>query len=151
MPWTKPAGVTPIDRKPPSSPTYADTPAVLDWLREFYGGHTVIGLLITDRATGTTYRVDGEPSFGTPGTLDTYRLTPFGDAAAAQAAQQAQSDAKAALDAFRPITDSDGMLVLSRLDGTARLLYGPRIVATPSTYTLRGKTLKTLMLTEAPA
>ncbi|WP_189088563.1 polysaccharide deacetylase family protein [Deinococcus ruber] len=51
---------------------------MLDWLRDSYGGNTVIGLLITDRATGTTYRVDAESSYvafsqgGTPGT---YTLT----------------------------------------------------------------------------
>lgn len=148
MPWTRPPGVTPVDRKPPSSPTREDIPAVLDWLRDFYGGHTVIGLLITDRATGTTYRVDAEPPYGTAGGLDSYRLTPFGDAAAAQAAQQAQSDAKAALDAFRPISEGDGVLIMPRLDGTARLLYGPHITATGATYTLRGKTLKTIQLKE---
>lgn len=150
MPWTRPAGVTPIDRKPPSAPTRTDIPAVLDWLRDFYGGHTVVGLLITARETGTTYRVDAEPLYGTPGTLDTYTLTPFGDAGAAQAARQAQDDAAAALAALTPITESGGYLVLPRLDGTARLLYGPQITAKDSTYTLRGKTLKTIQLTEAP-
>jgi len=75
MVWTPPAGVTPTDRKPPSSPTYSDIPAVLDWLRLSYGGHTVLGLLITDRATGTTYRVDAEPTYGTAGTLSNYGLT----------------------------------------------------------------------------
>ena len=171
MPWTRPAGVTPIDRKPPSAPTRADIPAVLDWLRDFYGGHTVVGLLITDRATGTTYRVDAEPAYRTAGTLDNYTLTPFGDSGAAQAAAQAQADAQAAKDIadaaktsaadaqtdatlalahLAPILESGGYLVMPRLDGTARLLYGENLTATDGTYTLRGVPLKTITLTEAP-
>jgi hypothetical protein len=68
----------PVDRKSPSSPTYADIPAVLDWLRGFYGGHTVIGMLITDRTTEVTYRVDVESvysPFVQGGPYGTYVLT----------------------------------------------------------------------------
>ncbi|WP_407543767.1 NosD domain-containing protein (plasmid) [Deinococcus radiomollis] len=78
MAFTPPAGVTPIDRKPPSAPTYADIPAVLDWLRGYYGGNTVRGLLITDRATGNTYRVDSESTYSPfvqGGPYGTYKLS----------------------------------------------------------------------------
>jgi hypothetical protein len=80
MVFTPPAGVTPIDRKPPSSPTYADIPAVLDWLRGYYGARTSIGLLITDRSTGSTYRVDTESAYSPfiqGGPYGTYSLTPI--------------------------------------------------------------------------
>ncbi|WP_407540219.1 polysaccharide deacetylase family protein [Deinococcus radiomollis] len=80
MVFTPPAGVTPIDRKPPSAPTYADIPAVLDWLRGYYGNHTSIGLLITDRSTGSTYRVDAESAYSAfiqGGPYGTYALTPL--------------------------------------------------------------------------
>lgn len=150
MSWTPPPGVTPIDRKPPSSPTFEDIPAVLDWCRIYYGGHTVLCMFITERATWTTYRIDGEPPYGTPGTTENYTLTPFGDSSAAQAARQAQADAQTALTAIRPIVDSDALLIMPRLDGTARLLYGPRLTATEGTYTLRDRSLKTITLTETP-
>ncbi|ULH15990.1 hypothetical protein MF271_04985 [Deinococcus sp. KNUC1210] len=51
---------------------------MLDWLRGYYGGHTVIGLLITDRDTGSTYRVDAESAYSPfvqGGPYGTYTLT----------------------------------------------------------------------------
>lgn len=75
MTWTPPTGVIPTDRKSPSVPTAADIPAMLDWLRDYYPGNTVIGVLATARAERMTYRVDGEPGYGTPGTLSNYTLT----------------------------------------------------------------------------
>ncbi|MCD0162691.1 hypothetical protein IHN63_15485 [Deinococcus sp. 6YEL10] len=60
---------------------------MLDWLRISYGGHTVLGLLMTDRETGTTYRVDAEPAYGTAGTLSNYALTPVGVPAYARAVE----------------------------------------------------------------
>jgi hypothetical protein len=82
MAFVAPTGnfTAPVDRKSPSSPTYADIPAVLDWLRGFYGGHTVIGLLITDRAAESTYRVDSESTyhpFVQGGPYGAYTLTPI--------------------------------------------------------------------------
>jgi hypothetical protein len=65
-----------VDRKPLSAQTFADIPAVLDYVRPDYGGHTHIGNLITDRTNGITYRVDSEPAYGTTGTLLNYILTP---------------------------------------------------------------------------
>jgi hypothetical protein len=75
MTWTPPTGVIPTDRKSPSVPALADIPAMLDWLRDYYPGNTVIGVLATARAERVTYRVDGEPGYGTPGTLSNYVLT----------------------------------------------------------------------------
>lgn len=81
MAFTAPVGVIPIDRKPPSSPTYADIPKVLDWLRDSYGGHTVIGLLITDRQQHITYRIDAESAYtayADAGPRGVYTLTAIG-------------------------------------------------------------------------
>lgn len=75
MVWNPPQGVIPVDRKSPSAPTLGDIPAVLDWLRDYYPAHTVIGTFITARDQRLTYRVDGEPGYGTPGTLQNYTLT----------------------------------------------------------------------------
>lgn len=75
MTWTPPTGVIPTDRKSPSVPALADIPAMLDWLRDYYPGNTVIGVLATARAERMTYRVDGEPGYGVTGTLANYTLT----------------------------------------------------------------------------
>ncbi|WP_407572147.1 hypothetical protein [Deinococcus altitudinis] len=62
---------------PQTAATYAGIPAALDALRPKLPGNTVIGLNITNQATGTTYRVDAQPAYGTAGTAINYVLTPI--------------------------------------------------------------------------
>ncbi|MDL2342554.1 hypothetical protein QOL99_00125 [Deinococcus sp. MIMF12] len=82
-----PPGTKLKDRVMPTVPAKEDIPEYLDRARESNLNdqevrHTnVIGSIITDRATWTTYRVDGQPPYGTPGTLDNYTLTPWPDGA----------------------------------------------------------------------
>ncbi|ULH17338.1 hypothetical protein MF271_19300 (plasmid) [Deinococcus sp. KNUC1210] len=80
--WTPPAERPAIvDRKPPSlAAGYAAIPDFLDYLRPDYAGHTMLGVLVTARDTGITYRVDAESPY-VPGpytmsdTPGTYTLT----------------------------------------------------------------------------
>ncbi|WP_344870157.1 GH39 family glycosyl hydrolase, partial [Deinococcus aetherius] len=58
MSWQPPAGVTPLDRRNPNTANEADLPDMLDWLKGKYPGNTVVGLMVTARDTGTTYRVE---------------------------------------------------------------------------------------------
>ncbi len=69
MAWVPPAGVTPADRRNPNTAFEADLPAMLDWLSSRYSGGHVLGLIVTARDTGHTYRVDGKDANGN------YRLT----------------------------------------------------------------------------
>lgn len=154
--WTPPASA-PVDRRNVSVAYVEHIEPMLSWLAQRYGGNHTRGMIVWVRPQpGADLSVPVLKYFVAATNPDgTHVLQPLtqadADQQALKSAQQAKADARAALDAIRPITESGGYLVMPRLDGTARLLYGPAIVATPSTFELRGKTLSTVILTEAPA
>jgi hypothetical protein len=54
----------------------AGIPGILDNLRVLAANNSVIGQFVTALDAGITYRVDGQPAFGTAGTTANYLLTP---------------------------------------------------------------------------
>lgn len=142
--WNAPTPVTPPPNWAPRVPAAlavddeTKIPSLVRALATRYGA-TPRGVLIVVSSgpdEGAAYLVgaDGPPDAqGRP----TWDLIPMrGDAAALEAAET-----------VRPITEGDGLLILPRLDGTARLLVPPSIAMTSSTVTLLGVPLPTVVLT----